>query len=443
MTETLLVPEPAAPRPLKAPKIAEARLSNGLRVMVVRKPTVPRAEIRLIIPVSGKPARAANRVLVKTLTSGTTSASAAEIAQRLQGFGASFGAAITSDHMQVSGSTLSSNLKPYLKLVGELLTAATFPADEIAVERERIVQEVAISRGQPQTVVTEALFRRLFGKHPYGDGLPDPEAVSKVGRTKVANVYTAAVKPKDAVLVIVGDVAPAKTIEIVSETLGGWRGRQAEGASQPPPPIKTGPLVLVDRPGSVQTNIRLAGPVPGPDADDAVALDVANTIFGGYFVSRFVDNLRERNGYTYSPFSSIAHRKQASFLYVAADVGIEVTLPSLVETHYELARMASTNVTAEELVSAQRYLVGISAIRIQTQAGLASTLTGLVVHGLGVDYLRRFPKQVYATTVDEVREASMRYLAPSRLVTVALGDASKISGDLEALGEVQLMEAPA
>jgi predicted Zn-dependent peptidase len=441
LTDTALIPVPGKPRVLKPPKVAEGKLSNGLRVLVVRKPSVPRVEARMFLPVGGKGNQAADRVLASTLTTGTSTRGAYEIAQELQRLGAEVGASVDADNMHVGGSVLSVNLKRFFDLVAEFLTDATFPADELAVARDRIVQTVAIQRSQPEVVAQEALLRRLFGKHPYGRGLPEPEAVAKVSRVAATKRYREVAVPRGGVLVLVGDVNPPKTIELVASAFSRWKGRSS-GSTEAPPALATGPTLIVDRPGSVQTNIRLAGSAPSPDSADAAAFEVANTIFGGYFISRFVENLRERNGYTYSPRSGVANRRLTSYVQIAAEVGTEVTMPSLVETHYELGRMVAKDVEESELVSAQRYLNGILSIRIQSQAGLASTLTGVVMHGLGVDYLRDQPRKIAAVTLDDVREASRRYLAPSKLVTVLVGDASKIASDVATLGDVDVQTAP-
>ncbi|MEX2393991.1 MAG: pitrilysin family protein [Actinomycetota bacterium] len=435
----LLIPTPGPARTVKAPRVADEKLSNGLRVLVVRKPTIPVIEARMFVPAGGKRNPATSRVMVKTLTSGTSASDATGIARRLQEIGATLDAAMSPDHLQIQGSVLSSQFSAFTALLAEVLTDATFPKTELELERARIVQEVAIVRGQPQTIALEALYRRLYGKHPYGVGLPEPEAVSKVGRAGVASLYNDVLVPKGSFLVLVGDIQPAKAIEVLDAKLKGWKRKAGSGvAVASPPPIALGPTVLVDRPGAVQTNVRLAGPIPQADADDSIALEVANMIFGGYFSSRFLQNLRERNGYTYSPRSSLAHRKLSSFLHVGADVGTDVTVPSLVETHYELGRMISTEVSDDELIGAQRYLTGTHSLQTQTQSGLASALAGVIVFGLGLDYLRTYPSEVEKVTKADVIEASRRYLAPHKLVTLLVGDSEKIASGVELLGDVQI-----
>ena len=208
------------------------------------------------------------------------------------------------------------------------------------------------------------------------------------------------------------------------------------------PPPEPGPLVLVDRPGSVQSNLRIGATAPGRQDSDHPAASLANLVFGGTFASRLVANLRERHGYTYSPRSAISHDRAGSWLALQADVATAVTAQSLMETRYELARVALDGVTEEELDSARRYAVGTFSFVIATQAGLASTLSALAIAGIGPGYLQTYPAAIIRTTKEEVDAAANKYLAPTRMVTVVVGDAATVAGPLAAV-EQPIAEAAA
>ena len=210
----------------------------------------------------------------------------------------------------------------------------------------------------------------------------------------------------------------------------------------PLPPVVPRPTLLVDRSGSVQASIRLGGPAVPRDAADYPALQLANLVFGGYFSSRLVENIREDKGYTYGPHSRINHSAAGSRLVIDADVATEVTAPALLEIWYELGRMATLPVKPQELEDVRQYAVGTLALSIATQAGLASTLSALIGVGLGLDWLRSHPRQLAAVTLDEVSAAARRYLAPAGMVTVVLGEAAGIEAALGALGPIELGSGP-
>jgi predicted Zn-dependent peptidase len=223
----------------------------------------------------------------------------------------------------------------------------------------------------------------------------------------------------------------------VEKALSGWTGAAAGRPLPPLPPVEPQPLLLVDRPGSVQSSIRLGGPAVRREAPDYPALQLANLAYGGYFSSRLVENIREDKGYTYGPHSRISHSVAGSRLVVDADVATEVTAPALLETGYELGRMATLPVTAEELENVRQYAVGSLALSVSTQAGLASTLSALIGVGLGLDWLRGHPRRLAAVTLDETFAAARTYLAPSGMLAVVLGEAAEIRDPLATLSPVE------
>jgi zinc protease len=443
---TAVIPEVGPLRRLPLPSVSERTLDNGLRVLAARRAGVPRFEIRLVVPTArgGKPADSARvKVLAKTLLSGTTTRTALDLAEELQGLGASLDAVADEEDVVLTGGALSSSLTRYLALLADVLTDAQHPKDEVALERHTVAQELELARSQPQTIARDAMVRRLYGSHPYGNGLPAPDDAESVKASQLRRLHDDVVRPDGAILVIVGDLAPDRTVDLVAEHLGSpWKSGGKAGGLKPPKPIlPPSPILIVDRPGAVQTNIRVIGPALGRDDPGYAAQAIANLVYGGYFTSRLVDNIREEKGYTYSPRSLVQQYRQSSHFITAAEVGTEVTAAALMEIRYELGRMISTDVEDAELTAAKRYLAGRSSMGIQTQSGLASSLSVLAVHGLPVSYLRELPAQAEALTTEEVRAAAQRFLALRRLHTVLVGDAARIRGELEAFDDVEVVPA--
>lgn len=440
MTAEYAVPAVPPLRRPKLPTVAERTLGNGLRVLAVRKPGIPMVQARLNLPTArpkpGPADQATERVLSGTLLSGTARRSSVQVAEALQRIGGTLDAVADNEDLRLRGSVLAPSLPALLDLMAEVLTEAAFPKSEVEVERARIAQEVRLQEANPSVLARVALLKRVYGDHPYGDGLPGMEEIAAVSAADLRRYVRNRVGPRDGFLILVGDVRPAKALDAVERILGGWADGRAARRLPQPPPIEPGPVVLVDRPGAAQSNIRLAGPALTRADAGLPALLVANTIFGGYFSSRLVGNIREQKGYTYSPRSSLEHEQVASLLIVAADVGTEVTAPALLEIRYELGRMATLPVGADELEAAKRYLVGTTMLSTQTQAGLANYLFALTRTGLDLGYLRDLPGRLAAVTVDDVAEVAATHLAPHRLVTVVLGDAASVRGPLATLDEI-------
>ena len=265
------------------------------------------------------------------------------------------------------------------------------------------------------------------------DAVADPQV-----RRALRALHARRVLPAGSTLVLVGDLDPAAASDAVAEALAGWAATgHAVEAPAAPTAVVPG-IELVDRPGAVQSTIRLGGIAPGRTDAELPAVRLANMIFGGYFSSRLVENIRERRGYTYSPRSSVDHQAAGSSFVVEADVTTEVTGPALLETWYELGRMALTAVTDSELDGARRYILGSMALSTATHAGLASTLSALIGAGLPAEWLAEHQQALGAVTVEQVQDVSLRYLAAEALTAVVVGDSGRITGPLQALAPISV-----
>jgi predicted Zn-dependent peptidase len=295
------------------------------------------------------------------------------------------------------------------------------------------VQELAIHRSQASVVAREALLRRMYGNHPYGLELPSAEAVADVKPGQLRTLHGKRVVPAGSILTVVGDVQPARLVAQVEKALAGWTASTKAVQTPKLPKHVPRPALLLDRPGAVQTTIRMGGPAPSRSSPEYAATSLANMIFGGYFSSRWTANIREDKGYTYGGHSVFEHPPAGSRLTVSVDVATDVTAPSVLETLYELGRIATLPVAQEELDQARRYAIGSLQLGTASQAGLASMISMLAGADLGVDYLRQFPKQLEAVTVDDVLAAAAKWMAPTRLTAVLVGDVTVVAAPLKAL----------
>jgi predicted Zn-dependent peptidase len=425
--------KPPRPRKLRSD---EAVLDNGLRVVAVRKPGVPIVEMRLRIPFlsakSSHPARAA--LLSDALATGAGGLDRAGIAAAVQALGADISVGVDADRLMISGNVLGANLGALLDIVGSLVTDPAYERDEVATERDRLVERLGMARARPGVVASEALAHRMWGEHPYAVDLPQPEAVAEVTRAQLRTLHEKLVRPAEAVLILVGDLPTRRMLDAAASALAAWSEapKSQKVPSLPDPP--SGPLLVVDRPGSVQTSVRL-GRAGLPRVDpDYPALQLANLIFGGYFSSRWTENIREDKGYTYGPHSRVEHHVLGSTVGLDVEVATEVTAPAMLETYYELGRLASLPVTQEEVDSVRQYAIGNLALSTATQAGLASTLSAF---GLGIEWITEHPGRLLTCTVDDVSAAAARFFGPAGFTSVVVGDAETIAGPLASLGAIE------
>jgi zinc protease len=432
------IPGLTRPRQPRLPSVAERTLPNGLRVVAVRRASVPLVQLRLRIPTAVRREGDLARMLLlqRAMMLGTAERSQGELAEALQHLGGSLRVYADADGLTMAGDSLAPELGSLLGLAAEVLTSSSYPLAGVEREADRFADGLRRALSQPGVLADEAWRLRAFGAHPYGRDLPSPDEVLEVPVSSMRAAHRRRVGPDGALLVLVGDLRPARALDQVERAWQGWTSGGTGSHVPALPTLEPGPLVLVDRPGAVQSNLRLGGPAPRRSEASYPAAEIANALFGGYFSSRLVTNIREDKGYTYSPYSVINNAAAGSWLTVAADVATEVTAPALLETSYELGRMASLPPSADEVAATAQYLVGSIALSTATQSGLADTLLDLLTDGQDVAWLREHPQRLAAVTPEQVHEASVPMLGPAGLVTAVVGDADVVEGPLSALGEV-------
>jgi predicted Zn-dependent peptidase len=433
-------------RSLVVPPSSERTLSNGLTVIAIERRSVPLVEVRLRLPFGrtqlDPPYVARAALMSQTLFSGTATMSTVDIAAELQAVGGALNAGVDADRLLISGNGLASGLGRILSILSDVLTGPTFPEQEVTTERSRLLDRIQVAQSQPSHLVRVALLRRMYGEHPYGVQSPSTADVAPLGPADLAALHAARVHPAGAVLVIVGDLDGSAALDAAEEALGGWDGAGGAQEMPPIPALRSGPILLAHREGSVQSSLRMALPAVGRTHPDHAALQLANLVFGGYFSSRWVENIREDKGYTYSPHSVVEHSIAGSSLILSADVATEVTGAALLETWYELGRLANLPPAPDELEQARQYALGSLLLGMSTQAGLAGLATTYAAYGLRLDYLVEHTARLAAATREEVAAAAATYLAPAKAVIVVLGDAERIAAPLATLSTVDQMAAP-
>lgn len=437
-------PRPLPPlgelRPSTEPPMLDTVLDNGLRLLVVRAPAVPMVELRLRIPFGGNdklhPATA--ELLAETLLTGTGRRDRVTIDTDLALVGGELGTGVDPERLSVGGSALASGLDKLLDVLADVLTDAAYRDDEVGRERDRLVERIALAEAQPGTIARKALQRRRYGDHPFAHEMPEAADVATVTPEQVRALHAKSLVPRGSVLVLAGDVDIEATHALVQRTLAGWRSDNAATELAELPEVRGGDLLLVHRPGAVQSQLRLsARGIPRTDPR-YTALQLANLAFGGYFSSRLVENIREDKGYTYHARSYPEFTPSGASLLIDTDTASGVTAAALWETRYELGRLGLVPPTDDEIESVRQYAIGSLLIGTASQSGLASQLVSLAGVGLGMDWLRGHPERLAGVTAEQVADAALEFFAPTAFTGVVVGDADQLAAQLTAIGGVEL-----
>jgi len=435
------LPPYGADAPLPVPSIAKSTLPNGLTAWIVKRPGFPKVSAVLVVR-GGTAADPAGMegvagLLAATMKEGTARRSSRRIAEELQAVGGDLSVGASADAFYLRGSALAFGLPALLDLLADVARDPAFPPGEVDLAKENALQELEAQEANPEYLAGRAFAKAVYGAHPYHVVSPTRETVGKVAPALLRAEHARRFRPDSALLVLAGDLDEAAASAAVAKAFGGWAATGSPVPSTPPsPPARGREIVLVDRPGSVQSTI-VAGR-PGPAVSDLDWYDVlvANTIYADAFGSRLVRNIREEKGYTYSPSGDFTTRRAGSLLEMRADVRNEVTAATLLEVFYELDRMAATTPTPDELAGAKRYQAGLYLLRNQVQEAVSGTLARNWVNGLPPEALGEFVTKVNAVTADGVRAAGRKHFLSSSQTVVVVGDAKEARAQLELFGKV-------
>jgi zinc protease len=380
------------------------------------------------------------------LESGAGSHSAAEIAEKIESLGIQLGVGSSWDfaHLDVTG--IRSSIPSAFDVVGELIREPTFPESEVERLRGEQLASILQRRAEPRGLANEYAARFIFSAQtPFSRPLSGTRrTVEKLTREEITAFHSQRFTPRGSAVVIAGEIELQEAVDLASSRLADW----SRPASQLPekvvqPRSTSATVVIVDRPGSVQSEIRVGHLGVDRAAPDYYAILVMNAILGGAFSSRLNLNLRERHGFTYGVSSSFVMRRQPGPFLVSTAVQTEVTAAALGEILHEVRSIREEPVSEAEIGDARAYLAGTFPLALQTTSGVASRLAEIAAYGLPLDYFRDYRERLLAIDRDAALNAARDRLHPDSAAVVIVGDASKIQSSIEALGlaEIQIIDA--
>jgi zinc protease len=438
------LPAYGADKPLPVPQIEKKTLANGLEVWVVPRDGVPRVDYVLAVRGAGyasdnAPGFAA--MFAGLLAEGTAQHDAKAIAEAAQGYGGSLGAQASSDGVTVYGNALASNAEGMMQLLAEVARSPAFPDNEVKLAQANALQGLMAAEAQPGFKAERALAQAVYGDHPYGHTQPTEEAIKAATPQQFRDAHAKRFRPDHALLVVTGKIEPAQAFALAQSAFGGWKNVGEPVADTPAAAATAAPkFVLVQRPGSVQSAVRLGRPAIAATDPDYIPLQLANAVVGGGFSSRLMQNLREDKGYTYGARSSVSALREGGRITASADVRNEVTGASLKEFVAEYERLGSAPVPTRELDDTKRYVAGGYLISNQMQGAVASMLAGNWLVGLPPEYLGQYVPKIRAVDAAQVQAMAKKYYDPKDQSIVVVGDAKAVAGQLEPYGEFEVRE---
>ena len=440
-------PRPLAAKPVKFPPYETRTLPNGLQVVLVSQNEQPVVSARMLIRAGAaqdpKGKEGLAMLTAALLDQGTTSRSAAEIAEEIDFMGGLLGSGAGTDLSFVNTVSMSDGLAQALDLMSDVVRRPAFSAAEIDRQRSQAVSSLKVSAEDPDTVASQVIDRLVFGFHPYGVPSSGTAAsLSTLTRDDFVTFHKAWFVPNNALIAIVGAVPADQAFAQVQRVFGDWaRGAvPAFAPMEPPPPVKR--VVVIDKPGSVQTEIRAGHlAIPRKHADHLV-LDQVIKILGGEGGNRLQQVLRTQKSLTYGASADLDAYKLTGGVIAETDTRTEATTEALRTVVEEFFRLQRERVYEGELEGAQNFLAGSFPLSIESPDAIATRVLNQLFYELPLEDLPAYPERVRSVTPDDVQRVAKTWLKPAQLSVVLVGDAAKFIDQLAGAGFTTVERIP-
>ena len=447
------VPEPESYPDVSFPEFQRGKLSNGLEVVVVARPTIPVVNFNLLVD-SGYAAdqfgtMGVTSLAMNLLDEGTAKRSSLEISEQLAMLGANLGAGANLDMATVSLSALKDKLDPSLEIFADVILNPAFPDAELERLRKQQIAGIQREKVTPFSMALRVLPKLLYGEgHAYSlpfSGSGTEESVAKITRADLTGFHDNWFKPNNATMVVVGDTTLEEILPQLERHFGKWAAGDV--------PVKTiatveapekGAVYVVHRPES-QQSIIIAGRLMEPKANDnEIGIEAANRILGGDFTSRINMNLREDKHWSYGARTVLLDTQAQRPFLAYAPVQSDKSVESIAEIAREFRDIVGDRLPSpDEINEAKEETIRSLPGRWETNGAVAGDLIEVLRFGLAEDYWDRYASMVQGLDVDDVSRGAASMVNPAQTIWVIVGDKEQIVPGLAelGLGEIHFIDA--
>jgi len=407
-------------------------LNNGMVLLTSEQRSLPMVALELLID-AGSRHEAAQQAGLANLTSklliyGTKKRNALQISETLDFIGAGLSTGASENVASVSLTILKKDLAVGLELLAEILTASTFPQDEIDRQKQAIIAGIRAQEEDPGAVAGRAFAAALFPQSPYGRPVEGSEAsVKTLQAQSLKDFFTRYYRPNRSIMAVVGDVSETEITQALNQAFRGWTKGVAGEAPSAPSQVGAVQTLRINK-DLTQANIIL-GHVGVPRGHaDYYAIQVMNYILGGGgFSSRAMDSIRNERGLAYSVYSFFgAEKSHGSFQFVMQTKN-ESAEEAIRIAHEEIRKIREQPVSEQELNDAKEYLAGSFALRFDTNRKVAGFLTQVEYFGLGLDFADSYTDLIRKVSREDVQRVAKQFLQPEKIISVIVGNQKKIT----------------
>jgi predicted Zn-dependent peptidase len=422
MTNRSIMPAVQPLKEIKFPAIVKKTLNNTIPIFFIQQGKVPITQISIVF-YAGNTASTIKHLPTATnalITEGTTQKTSQQIFEALDFYGAYLQTYCANEIADVSLYASVKHLDNVLPIFFEVLTQPSYPKHEIELWKQRHVEQLKVSKQKTSYLASNAFKQAVFPNHPYGYVLEE-EDYFRVEQKQLQDFHKQAYIPENSYIIVSGD---GYDTEHILNVLNKYWGHHTSELFKKPDISLYEPqkgYIHVPKSDAMQATLRIGGRMPHHSHPDYLKLKVLITLYGGYFGSRLMSNLREEKGYTYGIYASLVGLKQESYISIGTDVGIEVAEDAVAQIQAEAEKLQQESVDVEELELVKNYMLGQLTGDFETAFNTADYYKSLIILGYDHQHLEKLVQTVKTCTVEDIKKLAQLYLDPNQWTVVKAG----------------------
>lgn len=356
------------------------------------------------------------------LEEGTSKMNAAQIADAVDFYGAFLEVSVEQDNASVVLFTLNKHLKATLPMIEQIIKDAVFPQYELETHLKNKKQKFLVNNQKVATIARKRFSELIFGEqHPYGRDVKDSD-FEALERKHLVEFYKTNYRSNNCKIILAGKVDD----DVYTQLDRCFGGNDWNAVSELP--VKNTPIQTAEqhehvifKADALQSAIRIGKLMFNKTHPDFHPMQVLNTLYGGYFGSRLMSNIREDKGYTYGIGSGMVSLKNGGYFFITTEVGVDVCKDALKEIYFEMNRLREDVVSEEELKLVKNYMLGTFLRNVDGPFALADRFKSILEYNLGYDYFDKYIETVKNISAVQLKDLANTYFKKESMIELVAG----------------------
>ena len=347
---------------------------------------------------------------------------AAQIADAVDYYGAFLEVGVSQDSASVVLYTLNKHLKTTLPVVEDVIKNAVFPQQELDIHLRNKKQKFHVNNLKVANLARKHFSELIFGeKHPYGIIVKDKD-FDAINRSHLVDFYKAFYRANNCKIILAGKIDD-DVHTLLDEHFGGtdWIAQNDLTRTSINVSSTAEREHLIYKDDALQSAIRIGKLLFNKTHPDYQPLQILNTVFGGYFGSRLMSNIREDKGYTYGIGSGIASLQHSGYFFISTEVGVDVSKNAINEIYFEMDRLREEPIPDDELQLVKNYLLGTFLRSVDGPFAMADRFKGIMEYGLSYDYFDKYIATIKKISASQLRDLANMYFDKNTMIELVVG----------------------